>query len=130
MTVILTGFEPFGGDSVNPTAMLVRDLDGASIQGVPIRVLLIPVSVQAIQKVASDLQSCVESDTILIGTGLANGRSGLFIERVAINCCDFPIPDNEGTVLIDKPIVTGGAGSVFFDIANQADYKGLAGRRY
>lgn len=45
---------------------------------------------------------------LVVSLGLANGRSMLALERVAINVLDFPIPDNDGFQPVDKPVVEGG----------------------
>ena len=106
-TILLTGFEPFGGEPINPSAEIVRRLDGRVIAG---------------QRVVGRVLSCVfgrareelhaaladAAPRVVLALGQAGGRSELSLERVAINVDDARIPDNAGQQPIDRPIVDGG----------------------
>jgi pyroglutamyl-peptidase len=106
-TVVLTGFEPFGGDVRNPSAEVARVLDGAVIGGRTVVGAVLPCRFGA---------SLLEVDRLLrrhrpelvICTGLAGGRAQVTPERVAINVDDARIPDNAGAQPVDRPVVRGG----------------------
>ena len=106
-TVLLTGFEPFDGEQINPSWETVRRLDGARIQGGLVHARQLPcrfgeslrVLHLAIRELDPDLIICV---------GQAGGRAAVTPERVAINVDDARITDNAGRKLIDRAIVLGG----------------------
>lgn len=106
-TILLTGFEPFGGETVNPSWEAVRRLDGKMIGGGIIVARSLPVafgeSRTALGKILRELRP-----RIVICTGQAGGRRGLSIERVALNVDDARIPDNHGRQPVDTPVVRGG----------------------
>jgi pyroglutamyl-peptidase len=92
--ILVTGFEPFGGETMNPAWEAVRALpdaiDGAQVAKVEIPVVFgrAPEAVEAaIERESPDLVLCV---------GQAGGRAKLTPEFVGINCADGRIPDNDG----------------------------------
>ncbi|WEG12965.1 pyroglutamyl-peptidase I [Pullulanibacillus sp. KACC 23026] len=101
--ILLTGFEPFGGESINPSWEAVKQLDRASIEGHNVVSRLIPVafgtSIDLLKKSIEEL-----NPAIVIAVGQAGGRSAISVERVAINVSDGRIPDNEGRQPVDEPI--------------------------
>ncbi|WP_125719493.1 pyroglutamyl-peptidase I [Pseudoalteromonas rubra] len=111
-TVLLTGFEPFGGESINPSWQAVHQLDGCHIAGHTIRTKELRCEFdhaltqlnRAIDKYAPALVLCV---------GQAGGRADISIERVAININDARIPDNAGAQPIDTPVLAGGPAAYF-----------------
>lgn len=108
MRIWMTGFEPFGGMGANPTERLARDLDRVVVAGVSIEARVLPVTLDAVRQFSSEIAhqaSRDEGPAILLATGLAAGRTGLAIERVAINCLDFRIPDNDGRTVRDEAVV-------------------------
>jgi pyroglutamyl-peptidase len=111
-TVLLTGFEPFGGDTVNPTAEAVRRIGAEGVAGIRLSTLVLPVdSARAPAQIAEALER-TRPDTCLM-LGLASGVAALQIERVAVNLCDFRIPDNGGHQPIDEPIAPEGPAAYF-----------------
>ena len=112
MKILLTGFEPFGGSLVNPSAEVVRALAGHQIGNVDLHTILLPVTcdggpamlLQAIESVEPDIVLCL---------GQAGGRSTLSLERVAINLLDFSMPDNAGKNMTDEPIIADGPAAYF-----------------
>jgi|SRR5579872_1689836 len=111
MQALVTGFEPFGGDSVNPSfealALLPADLGDLTIatQVLPCRFgAALSALEQAIAATAPD---------IVLGVGLAGGRSELSLERVAINVDDARIADNGSQQPVDRPIVPDGPAAYF-----------------
>ncbi|RZJ03274.1 MAG: pyroglutamyl-peptidase I [Rubrivivax sp.] len=110
--VLLTGFEPFGGDSVNPSALAVRALHGRSILGHPIVSALLPVTFDA-ACLAMDALLTTHRPALVITVGQAGGRAAVSLERLAINVDDARIADNAGAQPIDQPVVAGGPAAYF-----------------
>ena len=105
MSVLVTGFEPFGDATSNPSWAAVSTMDGVHAVRLPCTFAdSIPALRVAIDECQPDLVLC---------TGLAAGRVGLSVERVAINVDDARIPDNAGAQPIDEPIVPGGPAAYF-----------------
>ena len=105
--VLVTGFEPFGGDVVNPSAEIARALDGRVIAGRSVIGAVLPCVFQTSTPELARLlrRHC---PAVVIATGLAGGRAEITPERVAINLDDARIPDNAGAQPIDLPVVRGG----------------------
>ena len=113
--VLITGYEPFGGDDFNPSLELAKLLDGTEYNEYIFKTAKIPVSRKSTIKVMENSINKYEPEIILC-TGLAWGRAGLSIERVATNVADFPIPDNEGYISKNEAIDTNGPEAYFSTI--------------
>ncbi len=111
-TVLITGFEPFGDATINPSLEAVRQLEGREIAGGVIRTTIAPVVHQRSVDVVLQAVETIKPDVILL-IGQAAGRTGITPERVAINVDDFRIPDNDGIQVIDQPVVVGGPAAYF-----------------
>jgi pyroglutamyl-peptidase len=111
-TVLLTGFEPFNKEPINPAWETVRALDGWSEGGFRVTARQLPCvfgdANAAMRSLIDDLQPA-----LVIAVGQAGGRVDLSVERVAINVDDAPIKDNAGLQLVDEPIVAGGPAAYF-----------------
>ena len=111
MRVLVTGFDPFGGEPVNPAFEAVKRLP-RTIAGAHVDILEIPTvfhkSIGAIVKRAEE----TGADRILM-VGQAGGRFEITVERVGINVDDARIPDNEGNLPIDVPIDPDGPAAYF-----------------
>ena len=94
-SVLITGFEPFGGMRDNPSAEIVRALDGAEIGGARIVGRRIAVDFARHRGQLEALFSEIDP-TIYIGFGLATGEDMIRIERFGVNLADFEIADNAG----------------------------------
>lgn len=111
MKLLLTAFEPFGGESINPAQEAVKLIPG-NLGDVRVVKCLVPTVfgrsietvVRAVEEHAPDAVLCV---------GQAGGRDRLTPERVAINLDDALIPDNEGNQPIDTPIFPDGESAYF-----------------
>lgn len=105
--VLITGFEPFGGEKVNPSELVARSLEGRIIAGRPMAVRVFPVETR---NIAERLQRAVseESPDIVICMGQASGRTAIAVERVAVNVLDFTQPDNVGVMRKNDPVTRGG----------------------
>ena len=108
MTVVLvTGFEPFDGASVNPSAEVAKRLDGRRLGGAEIRVAILPVHhVGAAAAVGALLDA--HDPAAVVHLGLAAERAQIALERIAVNLMDYSIPDNAGWQACDEPCVAGG----------------------
>lgn len=105
--LLLTGFEPFGGASTNPSQEIARALDGTMAAGHCIVGAVLPcVFGGARQELARLLRR--HRPAVVVCLGVAEGRSGITPERVAINLEDARIPDNAGAQPWDRPVVRGG----------------------
>ena len=112
MDVVVTGFDPFGGEPLNPAWEAVKQLDGLVIAGNRVHAVQIPtVRFKAIAGVQEAIRK-YDPDVVLC-VGQAGGRMDLTVERVGINCDDFRIADNEGNRPVDEPIVPGGPAAYF-----------------
>jgi len=109
--VLVTGFEPFGGDARNPSWEICERLPG-SIAGLRVEVQRVPCEfLRSIQIVAEAIER--HRPALVVCLGLAGGRSQLSVERVAINTDDARIPDNAGERPIDEPIAPDGPPAYF-----------------
>jgi pyroglutamyl-peptidase len=106
-TVLLTGFEAFGGAARNPTEEIVRALDGATIARRRVVGVVLPcVFGEAVAELRRQRRRC--RPELVLCLGLAAGRSDITPERVAINVDDARIADNAGRQPIDRPVVRRG----------------------
>ncbi|MCW5748234.1 MAG: pyroglutamyl-peptidase I [Alphaproteobacteria bacterium] len=110
--VLVTGFEPFDGDSVNPSWEVARRLDGWRGAQHAVVAQRLPCVFDAIREALDMLLTDVAPD-VVIAVGLAGGRPDVSLERVAINVNDARIPDNDGAQPIDRPVVAGGPPAYF-----------------
>ena len=110
--VLLTGFEPFDGDALNPSAELAAALHGQVIAGHRVEGALLPTvfgrSLETLQALLAR-----HRPSLVLCTGLAGGRGALSLERVAINVDDARIPDNAGAQPVDSPVVAGAPAAYF-----------------
>ena len=123
-TILLTGFEPFGGELVNPSWEVARRLDGELIGGARVVARELPcVFGQAL----SALQDAIDevAPLLVLALGQAGGRCDLSLERVAINLDDARIADNAGALPIDEAVVAGGPAAYFSTLPIKAMVAGL-----
>jgi pyroglutamyl-peptidase len=111
-TVLLTGFEPFGGETINPSWLAVQALQGQQIQGHTVVAAQLPTVFEASLRELRALLRRHQPE-LVICVGQAGGRHALSLERVAINVNDAPIPDNAGALPIDTPVVRGAPAAYF-----------------
>ena len=110
MKLLLTAFDPFGGEKVNPAleaVKLVGEIDGVTI----IKLEVPTVFGRSVELVTAAIDAH-RPDAVLC-VGQAGGRAELTPERVAINVDDARIPDNEGKQPVDSPVVEGGPAAYF-----------------
>lgn len=111
MKILVTGFDPFGGEKINPALEAVKSLP-SEIHGAEIHWVEIPT---VFYKAAEVLEAEIvryQPDVVLC-IGQAGGRASLTPERVAINQDDARISDNQGNQPIDTPIRLDGQAAYF-----------------
>ena len=122
--VLVTGFEPFGGEDINPSWEICRDLPEA-IGATRIHVLQVPCEFRAaIEVVAGEIERLEPS--VVLSLGQAGGRAAMSVERVAINVDDARIDDNAGNAPVDEPVASGGPAAYFALVAVAMTAYGLA----
>ena len=110
MKIIVTGFDPFGGEKINPSIECVKALP--EIEGVELIRLELPTVFKESAKRLNEVINEVKPDAVL-SVGQAGGRPGITMERIAINVDDARIPDNISQQPIDETIQTEGAAAYF-----------------
>jgi pyroglutamyl-peptidase len=107
MRILLTGFEPFGNATSNPSAEIVKQI---SMENVFTAIL--PV---AYTKSAEHLLALIaeHNPDVVICLGQAEGRTQITPEKVAINLDDARLADNEGVLRSDVKILEGGPDAYF-----------------
>lgn len=106
-TVMVTGFEPYGGMRANPAHEAMQRLDGERIEGLTIIGCSLPVSLEELSETAADLLA-EHRPAAIVSLGLCPGETVIRIERAGLNLADFPIPDNAGQKLRDEPLTRNG----------------------
>lgn len=119
-TVLVTGFEPFGGNPTNPSEILARDLDGAIVAGARIVGRVLPVDTHAVVPAFRAALAEAGEPALVLCTGLAAGRSALAIERTAVNVLAFEIADNAGNVIREGLIHRNGDAARFAKLPLEA----------
>lgn len=115
MTLLLTGYEPFGDHDRNPTAEVARELDGERVADQEVVGRVLPVE---FDRTSDEMEALIEEfdPEAIVATGLAAGRAGVCVERVGINVADCGgIPDNDEAEPRNERIRVGGeAAAAFF----------------
>lgn len=93
MKVLLSGFEPFGGETINPSWEVARVVQGP--EGIDLNRILLPVSFCRAPSMLEERISAFQPD-VIICLGQAGGRAGISLERIAVNLADARIADNDG----------------------------------
>ena len=122
--ILLTGFEPFGGEMVNPSWEVASALDGEVIGGATVVAVQLPC-VFALALGALDAARQAHQPRWVLALGLAGSRSAISVERVAVNLADARIPDNAGAQPVDMPVVAGGPAAYFTGLPAKAIVAGL-----
>ncbi|MCR1163325.1 pyroglutamyl-peptidase I [Paenarthrobacter sp. UW852] len=123
--ILLTGFEPFGEDAVNPSWLAVqRARDILRNEGREVEALELPCVFGGSADALSAAMDRLVPD-VVVCVGLAGGRERVSLERVAINCDDARIPDNAGQRPIDQEVVKGGPAAYFSSLPIKAALRNL-----
>src|SRR5438132_109684 len=123
-TILVTGFEPFGAHSVNPTEGLAKAVDGRRAGDFAVVGVVLPVHHADTAKRLGALLAETNPAAIL-QLGLAGGRARIALERVALNVMDYEVPDNAGFRASGEPCVPGGPTAYFSTLPMAAMLKAL-----
>ena len=123
MKILVTGFDAFNGEKINPASLILEKL-ADDIEGHEIEKLLLPT---AFYKVAEIIERKIVEykPDIIISLGQAGGRSEITVERVAINIADSSIADNRGMMPIDEKIRSDGENAYFSTLPIKAIVESL-----
>ncbi|MBT2285089.1 pyroglutamyl-peptidase I [Paenibacillus polymyxa] len=113
--ILISGFEPFGGDAVNPTGALMEALANEVMEGAELKTVLLPVHFDECADLLIAEMEAYRPD-VVIACGLAKGRTSITPERIAVNVKDIPpgsYADNQGQRPVDEPIVQGSPDGLF-----------------
>ncbi|MDO4943082.1 MAG: pyroglutamyl-peptidase I [Lachnospiraceae bacterium] len=126
MKILVTGFDPFGGATINPAIETVKRLPDI-VAGAEIIKLEIPTVCHKSLRVIDEAIAKYDPDVIL-SIGQAGGRSDITVERIGINVDDCRIPDNEGNQIIDEPVYADGPAAYFVTVPIKAMVKRIQER--
>jgi pyroglutamyl-peptidase len=118
-TVLLTGFDAFGGAAVNPSWLAAQALHGRQIAGHRVVSARLPTVFGASLQELHGLLN-LHAPALVLCLGLASGRGAMSIERVAININDASLADNQGARPIDTPVVPDGPAAYFSSLPVKA----------
>ena len=110
-TLLITGFDPFGGETVNPSWEAVQELPD-TIGDYALTKLQIPTVFGLAARTVLDRAAELHPDVILC-IGQAGGRDAVTPERIGINLRDARIPDNAGHQPKEEPIAACGLDGIF-----------------
>jgi pyroglutamyl-peptidase len=115
MKILISGFEPFGGRSSNPTKLIIEAIIEKKLslpKNVIVESILLPVTFKESFDLLKKRTDSFHPD-IILSLGQAGGRNAIELERVAINCLDADIPDNLGHQPRDEKIDPEGESAYF-----------------
>ncbi|MBC7956157.1 MAG: pyroglutamyl-peptidase I [Cytophagales bacterium] len=118
-TVLLTGFDAFGGALVNPSWLAAQALHGRQIAGHRVVAARLP-TVFDLSLHSLDALLAAHAPALVVCVGLASGRQALSLERVAININDANLADNQGAQPVDTPVVPQGPTAYFSSLPLKA----------
>ena len=122
--ILITGFEPFGGQRVNPSWEVARGLQGRRIAGAQLQAVQLPcVFDQSLDVLRQALQRW--RPQVVLALGQAEGRCDIALERVAINVNDARIADNAGAQPVDTPVLAGAPAAFFSTLPIKRILSGL-----
>ncbi|UTD08718.1 pyroglutamyl-peptidase I [Treponema denticola] len=118
MKILVTGFDPFGGEKINPALETIKLLPN-EILGAKIIKLEIPTVIgKSVAKIKDMIEK--ENPDVVLSIGQAGNRADISVERIGINIDDCRIPDNEGNQPIDEPVVKDGPAAYFVTLPIKA----------
>ncbi len=118
MKILVTGFDPFGGETVNPAIESVKLLPDTICDAEIIKLEIPTVVHKSLEKIDKKIQEC--DPDIIISIGQAGGRADITVERIGINCDDCRIKDNEGNQPIDEKVYEDGPDAYFSSLPIKA----------
>ncbi|MBS5950974.1 MAG: pyroglutamyl-peptidase I [Clostridium sp.] len=121
MKILITGFDPFGGENINPALEAVKKLPDTILGQEIIKIEIPTVFRKSLEKIEENIEK--HNPDVVISVGQAGGRFGVTPERVAINMDDARIKDNEGNQPIDISIYEDGEAAYFSNLPIKAMVK-------
>ena len=123
-TVLLTGFDAFGSEAINPSWLVAQALQGQTLHRHRVVAAQLPTEFAASRKRLAALLRQYQPALVLC-LGLAGGRASLSLERIAINVQDARIADNAGAQPIDLPVIKSGPAAYFSTLPLKAMLQAL-----
>lgn len=120
MNILITGFEPFAGEHINPSSEVIKVLPD-EIQGAKIIKAFVPTALESSISLLKEIIDAKKPD-VVINLGQAGGhmKSEINLERIAINICDFSIPDNNNHQPVDQRIIEDAPDGYFLSLPIRA----------
>lgn len=110
--ILVTGFEPFGPYTVNPSAEVAKAVEGRRVGGCRVRSVVLPVQHERARGRLGPILTQEDPLAVLL-LGLAAGRARIALERVAVNALDYALPDADGVRILGEPCVPEGPAAYF-----------------
>ncbi len=117
--ILLTGFDAFGGATLNPSWLAARALHGRQILGHTVVAAQLPTVFDTSLTVLTALLK-QHQPALVVCLGQAGGRHAMSLERVAINVNDAPMADNAGGQPVDTPVKPGAPAAYFTSLPIKA----------
>ena len=114
MKILITAFEPFGGEKVNPALEAMKLLPDMIDNSKILKLELPTIFKKSVEKVWQYID--MHKPDIIVSLGQAGGRAYISVERVAINIDDASIADNDGNMPVDLPIFEDGENAYFSNL--------------
>lgn len=113
MRFLVSGFEPFGGSRMNPSELVAKGLaEIQPVEGSQIDWVILPVDgLRAADQLLEAVRTGLPDAVLCLGE--ASQRPVVSIERVALNLLDYRIPDNQGNLFQDQPVIPGAPAAYF-----------------
>ena len=111
MKILVTGFDPFGGEKINPSYEAVKGLPDRIGDAEIIKMEIPTVRYRSVDVLSEKIEELWPDAVISVGQ--AGGANAIRIERIAVNLDDYRIPDNDGNQPVDTPIYVGGSSAYF-----------------
>lgn len=123
LKVLMTGFDPFGGEDINPAFEAVKKMKD-NIAGATLYKMELPTVFGKATEVLDETIAHIKPD-LVVCVGQAGGRFQVTVERVAINLADTRRADNEGNCPVDCPVCKGGPAAYFSNLPVKAMVEGI-----
>lgn len=121
MKILVTGFDAFGGEMINPSIEVVKKLPNKILDADIIKLEIKTVAFKSLEQIREAIIK--EKPDVVLSIGQAGGSSDISVEKVGINLNDFRIKDNEGNQIIDEPIFEDGPTAYFSNLPVKAMVK-------
>lgn len=123
--ILVTGFEPFGSDTANPSQELAKAVEGRGFGEAMVRSLVLPVQHERAREIIAAALGEPGLEAV-VHLGLAGGRARIALEQVGVNVMDYRIPDAHGDVLRGEPCAADGPAAYLSTLPSRAILAGLA----